>query len=214
MVRPRGTRTKHKKYVKMSTEISAYLEKHALESTNVGSEKKFCHLANAASQSPAMAKARTLLNLKIFEANLADHPDKEPVNFIINGIYQGVDIGYKGPQRSIVSDNWPYSLNNHDKVSEAIQAHIVKCRVAGPWAHPQFDNFVSSLWEQSPKSNSIKVQVIQDLSFPSTSGVNSGIDSNEFSLKYIKIDDIIQKYDSFNSPCYLAFSHIIAHPDC
>ncbi len=49
-----------------------------------------------------MVKARTLVNLKTFEANLADHPDKELVNFIINGISQVVDIGCKGPQRSIV----------------------------------------------------------------------------------------------------------------
>ncbi len=152
------------------------MEKHAFESTNVGSAKEFCHLANAASQSPAMAKARTLLNLKPFEANLADHPDKELVNFIINGISQGVYIGYKGPQKSIVSDNWPSSVNNHDKVSEAIQAHIVKGRVAGPWAYPPFDNFVSSLLGAVPKKNSTKVRVIQDLFFPPTSGVNSGID--------------------------------------
>ncbi len=84
-----------------------------------------------------MAKARTLVNLKCFEANLADHPDKELVNFIINGISQGVDIGYKGPQRSMVSDNWPSSVNNHHKVSEPIQAHIVKGSVAGTWAHPR-----------------------------------------------------------------------------
>ncbi len=89
------------------------MEKHALESTNVGSTKEFCRLANAASQGPAMAKARTLLNLKRFETNLADHPDKELVNFIINGISQCVDIDYKGPQRSIVSDNWLSSVNNH-----------------------------------------------------------------------------------------------------
>ncbi len=104
-----------------------------------------------------MAKARTLLNLKRFEANLADHPDKELVNLIINGISQGVYIGYKGPQRSIVSDNWPSSVNNYNKVSEAIQAHIVKGRVAGPWAHPPFDNFVSSPLGAVPKKNSTKV---------------------------------------------------------
>ncbi len=108
-----------------------------MESTNVGSAKEFCSLANAASQGPAMAKARTLRNLKCLEANLADHPDKELVNVNINGISQGVDIGYKGPPRSAVYDNWPSSVNNHDNVSEAIQAHIVKGRVAGPWAHPR-----------------------------------------------------------------------------
>ncbi len=136
-----GARTKHKKYVKISTEINAYLEKHAL-----------------------------------------DHPDKELVNFIING----VDIGCKGPQRSIVSDNLPSSVNNHDKVLEAIQAHIVKDRVAGLWAHPPFDNFVSSPLGAVPKKNSTKVGIIQDLSFPLTSGVNSGININDFSLTYIK----------------------------
>ncbi len=86
----------------------------------VGSAKEFCHLANAASQGPAMANARTPLNLKTIEANLADHPNKEQVNFIVNGISKGVDIDYKGPQRSLVSDNWPSSVNNHDKVSKAM----------------------------------------------------------------------------------------------
>ncbi len=63
---PRGERIKDNKYVKISTEISDYMEKHALESTNVGSGKNFCSLANVAFQGTAMAKAKTLLNLKIF----------------------------------------------------------------------------------------------------------------------------------------------------
>ncbi len=51
---------------------------------------------------------------------MEDHQDNELVKYIINGISQGVYICYNGPHRSIVSDNWPSSVNNHDKVSEAI----------------------------------------------------------------------------------------------
>ena len=157
-----------------------------------------------------MAKARMPLDYSFFQANLVSHPDKEFVNFILTGISQGVDIGYKGPQRSLVSGNWPSSTKNHDKVSEAIQAHIDKGRVAGPWAHPPFDYFVSSPLGAVPKKNSTKVRVIHDLSWPPTLGVNSGIDINEFSLKYIKIDDIIHKcQSSIHQPFHLLLPTLI-----
>ncbi len=91
-------------------------------------------------------------------------------------------------------------------------------RVAGTCAQPLFDNIVSSPLYAVPKKNFSKVRVIQDLSFPLTSGVNSGININEFSQVYKNLS--IQKFDSFNTSCYVAktdlasaFSHITTLPD-
>ncbi len=50
---------------------------------------------------------------------------------------------------------------------------------------------------------------------------NYGIDPYDYSLPYLKFDDIIRKIQSFEKPCWLAkqylkaaFTHIITQPKC
>ncbi len=81
--------------------------KHSSENFSVGYVGGLCCLQSAATQGPAIARARYPLNYAYF-----DHPDCRFVDFILKGIRPGVDIGYQGPQRSSTSPNWPSSLTN------------------------------------------------------------------------------------------------------
>ncbi len=72
-----------------------------------------------------------------------------------------------------------------------------------------------------PKRNSDKIRVIDDLSWPLGLSCNDGIDPYEYSLSYLKFDDIIRKIQSFEKPCWLgkqdlkaAFTQIIIQPKC
>ena len=47
------------------------------------------------------------LNASVFEEELAGHPDQEFVDRIVYTCKNGVDIGYDGPEQTIVSENWP-----------------------------------------------------------------------------------------------------------
>ena len=51
--------------------------------------------------------------------------------------------------------------------------------------------------------------------------INDHINPDEYSLKYILMDNLLKKCQSFTKPCWLAkmdlasaFSQIIVHPDC
>ncbi len=132
-----------------------------------------------------------------------------------------MDIGYQGPQRSLTSPNWPSSLANEKKVTHFIQEQIELGGVAGPWDHPPLDFFVASPLSAVPKRNSAKIRVIHDLSWPPGTSCNDGIDPYDYSLSYLKFDDIIGKIQSFKKPCWLAkqdlkaaFTQIIAQPKC
>ncbi len=132
-----------------------------------------------------------------------------------------VDISYQGPQRSLTSTNWPFSLANEKKVTHFIQEQIELGRVAGPWDNPPLDFFVASPLGAVPKRNSDKIRVIHDLSWPPGMSCNEGIDPYDYSLYYLKFEDIIRKIQSFEKPCCLAkqdlkatFTQIITQLKC
>ena len=141
------------------------------------------------------------------------------VQFILSGIQSGVGIGYFGPQRSLVSPNWPSSLENRVKVTEVINNNLYHGRVAGPWDHPPLANFVSSPLGAVTKKHTDKVRVIHDLSWPPGQSVNDGISKEDYTLSYSTIDDAVDKCLLFSEPCWMAkcdlknaFTHIITRP--
>ncbi len=53
---------------------------------------------------------------------LEDHPDKHYIDTMYTYISEGVHIGFKGPQESIISHNWP----SCDTYADAVQQFINK----------------------------------------------------------------------------------------
>lgn len=144
------------------------------------------------------------LNLYAWTTGLADHTDTNFVNFLLDGIQEGVDIGYTGPRFLRIHDNWP-SLNIHrDEVESIITDDILRGHVLGPFVAPPTSGFVGNPMGAYIKKRSNKVRLITDLSHPPSSSVNDFIKKEDFSLEYIKFDDIVATVNCHGRHAFMA----------
>ena len=94
-------------------------------------------------------------------------------------------------------------------------------RVAGPFASPPFPNLHLNSFGVIPKKGQPgKWRLIVDLSSPHGYSVNDGINPEEFSLQYIKVDQIIRMVSKYGAGAWMAkfdveaaYRNIAVHPD-
>jgi hypothetical protein len=130
------------------------------------------------------------LNISAWRNGLVNHPDKSFVNYIIDGIVNGVHIGYTGPRYYREYKNWSSVHTFYDAVHSSIQKDISKGRKLGPWDSPPSANFVGSPMGAFLKKRSTnKYRVIHDLSWPPGQSINSGI-TDDCSVHYISVDTV------------------------
>ena len=161
------------------------------------------------------------LNASVFATELADHPDQAFVHRIVSTCRSGVDIGYEGPDQTIISDNWPSA----DKHCQAVQSSIAKDlsygRKLGPFLHNPFDTMVISPLGAFEKKRAIgKYRIVHDLSWPPGSSVNDFIPADKYSVSYMSVDDVVKKVQDYGLGTLLskldladAFHHIVVRPD-
>ena len=101
------------------------------------------HLVNAAFLEHAGIRARTSLDFNYWESHLQNHPDPEFVEYILNCIKFGVDIGYRGKIHTCISDNWPSAEKYSTHIAESINLNISKGRVAGAFDHKGVSQLLS-----------------------------------------------------------------------
>ena len=70
------------------------------------------------------------------------HPDKSFMQFIINGIFEGLDIGYTGPRQCRLADNWPSTRRHFHAILDSIVTDLQHGRMLGPFAEQVCPNFV------------------------------------------------------------------------
>ena len=138
-----------------------------------------------------------LLNYEEFKIGLEGHPDRNFVDYILNGIKNGVSIGYHAsniPSGSRL--NWNSCNIHFDSVLAQINRDLFLKRKIGPLSVlPR--NYVCSPLGAFKRNRSKKVRVIHDLSWPPGHSVNDGISKEEFSMTYISIRfaiDLIKQY--------------------
>ena len=120
---------------------------------------------------------------------LLDYPVHEFVLSIQQYLTVGIDIGYKGPELSLVSPNWA-SANTFSKEVEAfIQDNIQTGAVVGPLEQVPEGYRASPLGAFRRKSTQ-KPRVIHDLSWPPGSSVNDHINPAECSVTYVTVDQL------------------------
>ena len=125
----------------------------------------------------------------MFQALLADHPDKELVHDVCSSLHHGVDIGHKGPRKNLCTHNIRSALSNPEVIDATIHKEITSGWSEGPFSEPPFPTFViNSIGVVPKKSGSFRM--ITDLSRPED-GVNHSIDKEQFSLQYSTIDDAV-----------------------
>ena len=131
-----------------------------------------------------------------WEQKLADYPDLNTRDKVLDSVKYGYDIGFRKDRKIIHSDNWKSANNYSTEVSEFIHTHMHDGSV-------ELVPIPSAIFRTSPlgafmKKNSQKVRVVHDLSWPAGESTNDGISKDEFSVSYSSIDDAVQlcmKYD-------------------
>lgn len=139
--------------------------------------------------------------MHVWEYYLHDYKDR---GFLINGIIDGVDIGYTGPRDSRVHKNWRSTEKHKHAVYESVQRDIKKGRIIGPFAMPPFRDFIGSPMGAFQKRSSSKYRIIHDLSWPPSNSVNDFIKKDDFSLNYITIDNIVQGIQKTGVETYIS----------
>ena len=141
------------------------------------------------------------MNINAFKQELRNHPDKERVDRLIEGLKNGFDIGVKDPpHEQYECKNLRSALKEKDFVAAALKTELNQGYIMGPFFDPPFDYYRVSPLGVAIGKYSGKKRLILDLSSPHgedlVCSVNSGIDKAEFSLQYVTIDhamDIIMK---------------------
>lgn len=139
---------------------------------------------------PSGLTPRTPVNVRRLSVLLAEHPDKEFVQFVIHGLAEGFDIGYRGARRNIVSPNLPSAAANSDFLTAHLAEACSNGETAGPYDKPPFNPMHCSGLGVVPKKNG-KLRPIHHLSAPAGDSVNDGIAPDEYSLHYVTLDDAI-----------------------
>ena len=127
------------------------------------------------------------------------HADKKHARRICNYIEDGVPIGYQGNQCSVSCDNWPSSIKYKSEINDFIEEGLRLGRIEGP--HESLPpNFKVSPLGAFKRHRSNKVRPIHDLSWPPGLSTNDGIDSSEYSMSYMTIDDVIRFAQMYDDP--------------
>ena len=133
------------------------------------------------------------LNVSQFNLDLAEHPNRQAVNYVLEGLEHGFHLGFQPARRlRAAKRNKPSAIQNPHIIDEYVANKVARSRVAGPFTSIPLPNLhVSSFGVIPKKGQPAKWCLIVDLSSPQGSSINDGINPDEFSRHYIKLDQII-----------------------
>ena len=150
-----------------------------------------------------VTKVKPILNYDMLANGLSSHPDQTFVSRILTYCKDGVPIGYQGPRSFRDCSNWPSASKFNVELAKNIANEVKLGRKCGPFDKPPFNNYVASPMGAYQK-HSGKVRIIQDLSWPPGKSINDYISSEDYSLQYISIDDIMHRIQLYGSHALIA----------
>ena len=143
--------------------------------------------------------------LMFLRDKLAQHPDRDLVEFILNGFTFGFDIGYCGSVTTGQSKNLQSARNNPQAVKESIQRELVRGHTSGPFDSPPYPVLHCSPLGAVPKKDNT-YRLILDLSSPRGSSINAGISRSDYSVRYSSFDEAVNLVAQFSQQ--LLFSKV------
>lgn len=148
----------------------------------------------------------TPVRSEILTGYINGYVDSE-VNFLVSGFQSGfsVPISYRLEPRSC--PNHPSSLKNKHIVSQKLSQELEAGRIVGPFDNRP-DDLVCSPLALIPKKEPGQFRLIQDLSYPKHSSVNTAIDKEHTQVVYDSIDTIVEKVKHMGRHCLLAKTDI------
>ena len=163
-------------------------------------------------------KYRCVVNIDYFEFLLQGHPNRYHVNYILDGLRNGFDIGYLGTSIATQPKNLRSAQRFYALLKEAVVKEVQRGHTAGPFSSPPFPITHCSPIGAVEKSDST-CRLVVDLSQPTGHSINEFIPKEPFSVKYSKFDDAVRMVLEKGRGCYMskldikhAFRIIPVHP--
>lgn len=152
--------------------------------------------------------ATTPIDIEALKKELNNHPDREFVNHLIDGLSNGFDTGFQYlPENSIVCKNLKSATNDPESVTELVDKELAKGYIIGPFSAIPYSRYRINPIGLAEHKYSKKKRLIVDLSAPhqdvSNPSLNSLIDKITCSLKYVTIDDAIRIIKKLGSDSWL-----------
>ena len=88
-----------------------------------------------------LPKAKSPLIREAWDLLLADYPDRDFVNGLLNIIDVGASIGHSGPQTSQSCRNLRSAIDHHDAISKEVNSLLIQGRIHGPFTEPPLPYF-------------------------------------------------------------------------
>ena len=145
----------------------------------------------------------------MFENLLQSHPNRYLVNYIVDGLRNGFDIGFRGDVTPTLPKNLKSAYQNKEGVQQAINKEIERGHTAGPFPNPPFPVTHCSPIGSAPKKDG-SARLIMDLSQPHGTSINDAISKEQFVCEYSHFDeatDLINKLGRNSLMCKLDIKH-------
>ena len=162
------------------------------------------------------------LHVEEFSRELASHPNQQQVSYVLRGLQFGFKLGFR-PSLKLkpAKKNKPSATLHATVIDEYLANEVMLGRVAGPFPSPPLPNLHISSFGVIPKRGQPgKWLLIVDLSSPGGSSVNDGIDPQDFTLQYIKVDEVIRMVSRYGPGALMAkfdveaaYRNVPIHPE-
>ena len=145
-----------------------------------------------AGSNPQWPRAPTPIVISHLASLLCHHPDRTFVSVVVRGLSEGFSIGFDSTHCRLrsVARNHPSSLCRSDIVSQYITREVTLGRLVGPVSPRGVHTSPIGLIPKRHQPNSWRM--IVDLSCPSGSSVNDGIDPSLASVCYASVDNAVE----------------------
>ena len=164
---------------------------------------------------PDVSQIASPLRWKTWEHELHRHPDREYVQFLVDGMRNGFRIGYDHKTHSCKScaGNMVSARQHPEQVRKYLATEMAEGRIIGPVDSSAVAARIQiSCFAVIPKPHQLeKWRLITDLSFPEGSSVNDRIPSRLCSMSYTSVDAAISMVLNIGRGAVMAkFDHIPA----
>ena len=169
----------------------APVSQHAgLQPVSSSSEDTTSTLPAACPLKPVSQLSPIVVDRLQYELRNYPHPDKAA--YVIQGLRHGFHLGFNHKiSLKSASGNMASAIANPQVIDNYLHTEVQLGRVAGPFLWPPFQSRHVSRFGAIPKRNQPgKWRLILDLSSTTGHSVNDGIASEDYSLQYMKVDDM------------------------
>ena len=139
---------------------------------------------------PLPSQSRCVINVNKLEFLLSKYPNRYHVNYVLDGLRNGFDIGFLGSSHTTFPKNLRSATQFLPRLANAVRKEVERGHTAGPFKSPPFPITHCSPIGAVEKDDQ-SVRLVVDLSQPAGKSVNESIPKEPFSVKYSKFDDAV-----------------------